>query len=89
PRQKYRGTAVGLLEGFAEMLRHKSGREVHLWNEAYTTAEADSRRRERGAKARRRKETIDMEAAALILQSWLDEGRKPSPENPDGADAGA
>ena len=60
------------------MLRQKSCKDVHLWNEAYTTVEADARRMERGAKARKRKETIDMEAAALILQSWIDEGRDDS-----------
>lgn len=74
PRQKYRGPVIDRLEGFAELLRQKSCKEVHLWNEAYTTVEADARRAERGARNRRkRKETIDMEAAAVILQSWLDE----------------
>lgn len=78
PRQRYRGAALEKLESFAETLRQKSCREVHLWNEAYTTVEADALRRERGARARKRKETIDMEAAALILQSWLDERRADS-----------
>lgn len=72
PKQKHRGEVVDRLEAFAELLRQKSCKDVHLWNEAYTTVEADARRRERGARARRRKETIDMEAAAVILQSWLD-----------------
>lgn len=78
PRQTYRGAAIEKLESFAEILRQKSCKEVHLWNEAYTTVEADARRHERGAKRRNRKETIDMEAAAVILQSWLDEMRAES-----------
>ncbi len=78
PRQAYRGPAIDKLEALAGMLRQKSCKEVHLWNEAYTTVEADARRRERGAKRRNRKETIDMEAAAIILQSWLDERRAES-----------
>lgn len=73
PKQTYRGAAIEKLESFAEILRQKSCKEVHLWNEAYSTVEADARRHERGAKRRNRKETIDMEAAAVILQSWLDE----------------
>lgn len=75
PRQAYRGAVIERLEAFAETLRQRSCKEVHLWNEAYTTVEADARRRERGAKRKKRKETIDMEAAAIILQSWLDERR--------------
>ncbi|MBW3671114.1 MAG: Holliday junction resolvase RuvX [Acidobacteria bacterium] len=73
PKQAYRGAAIEKLESFAEILRQKSCKEVHLWNEAFSTVEADARRQERGAKRRNRKETIDMEAAAVILQSWLDE----------------
>lgn len=75
PRQTYRGAAIDKLESFAETLRQKSCKEVHLWNEAYSTVVADERRRERGANLKKRKETIDMEAAAVILQSWLDDGR--------------
>lgn len=73
PKQTFRGAAVAKLESFAELLRQRSCKEVHLWNEAYSTVEADARRHERGARKRKRKETIDMEAAAVILQSWLDE----------------
>ncbi len=73
PKQAYRGAAIEKLESFAELLRQKSCKEVFLWNEAYTTVEADARRHERGASRRQRKESIDMEAAAVILQSWLDE----------------
>lgn len=78
PKQAYRGSMIDKLEAFAALLRQKSCKEVHLWNEAYTTVEADARRRERGANRRKRKETIDMEAAAVILQSWLDERRAES-----------
>jgi putative holliday junction resolvase len=72
PRQRFHSRSVDRIEQFAALLRQKTCKEVLLWNESYSTTEADSKRRERGAKTRTRKEQIDMEAAAVILQSWLD-----------------
>ena len=66
-------------DAFAELLRHASGREVILWDEAYSTAEADSKRMQAGKKRKERRSEIDMQAAAVILQSYLDshQGRQP------------
>jgi putative holliday junction resolvase len=72
PTQRYRNRSIDRIEQFATLLRQRTCKEVLLWNESYSTTEADSKRRERGARGRTRKEQIDMEAAAIILQSWLD-----------------
>jgi putative Holliday junction resolvase len=60
-------------EAIAEKLRERSGREVVLWDESHSTVEAASRRRERGKNWKSYREEIDREAAAVILQSFLDE----------------
>lgn len=56
----------------AGALRQRTRKEVVLWDESFSTTEASSRRRERGARSRRRDPSIDQEAAAVILQSYLD-----------------
>lgn len=50
------------------------GVPVTYVDERFTTVEAERRMRELGVGAKKRKETIDQVAAALILQSWLDHG---------------
>ncbi len=62
--------------GFAEALRNHVSVDVVLWDESYSTTEAASRLRETGQRRRRdAKERIDMLAAAVILQSYLDSRR--------------
>lgn len=58
---------------FAEELRQRTCKPVVLWDETLTTVEAEERLRASGRKGSRRTEDIDMYAAAIILQSWLDE----------------
>jgi putative Holliday junction resolvase len=58
---------------FAEELRQRTCKPVLLWDETLTTVEAEERLRASGRKGARRTEDIDMYAAAIILQSWLDE----------------
>lgn len=58
---------------FAERLRQATCKPVVLWDEAHSTAEAAVRLRERGTKRRDAQRDIDMHAAAVILQSYLDE----------------
>ena len=55
---------------FAAELRQKTCTPVDLWDEALTTVEAEERLRQGGRKGRN---DIDMYAAAVILQSYLDE----------------
>jgi putative Holliday junction resolvase len=64
---------------FAERLRQKTCTEVVLWDEALSTVEASEKLRAAGHKRRDAERHIDMHAAAVILQSFLDErpGRLP------------
>jgi putative Holliday junction resolvase len=61
---------------FAEHLRQKTCKEVVLWDEALSTVEASEHLRAAGRGRREAQREIDMHAAAVILQSWLD--RRPS-----------
>jgi putative transcription antitermination factor YqgF len=56
---------------FAEDLRQRTCKPVVLWDETLSTVEAAERLRTGGRKRSARKD-IDMYAAAVILQSWLD-----------------
>ncbi|HEY0594015.1 MAG TPA: Holliday junction resolvase RuvX [Thermoanaerobaculia bacterium] len=81
PRRTRSGSADPALAPYralADALGQKTRKEVVLWDEAFSTTEAAAKRRERGGRPRRRSsESIDMEAAAIILQSFLDEaGRR-------------
>jgi len=58
---------------FAERLRQKTCRQVVLWDEALSTTEAARQLRESGTKRRDAQREIDMHAAAVILQSYLDD----------------
>lgn len=57
---------------FAERLRQRTCKEVVLWDEALTTVEASEQLRAAGRSRRDAQREIDMYAAAVILQSWLD-----------------
>jgi putative Holliday junction resolvase len=59
-------------ERFAESLRETSPVPVELWDERLSTLEADRRMQEAGLSGRKRRQRIDMAAAILILQSYLD-----------------
>lgn len=56
---------------FAEELRQKTCKPVVLWDETLTSVEAEERLGESG---RRGKDKLDMYAATVILQSYLDHG---------------
>ena len=64
---------------FAERLRQRTCKQVVLWDETLTTVEAAERLRAAGRRGREAKRDIDMHAAAVILQSYLDSlaGRTP------------
>jgi len=73
PRRQFRDPREKTFRDFAERLRQKSCKEVVLWDEELTTADAASRLQESGHKRRQAQRDIDMYAAAVILQSYLDE----------------
>lgn len=63
---------------YAEMLAARLPVPVVLWDERYTTAEAEEILRRRSEKQRRHARAVgdlDAIAAAVILQSYLDSGR--------------
>jgi putative Holliday junction resolvase len=57
----------------AEALRQRTCKEVVLWDEALSTAEASEQLRSAGRGRRDAQQNIDMHAAAVILQSYLDD----------------
>src|SRR5689334_12690302 len=57
---------------FAERLRQRTCKEVVLWDEALTTVEAAEHLRAARRKRRDAQREIDMHAATVILQSYLD-----------------
>lgn len=76
PSRAKPGQAEERIRKFADLLRQKSCKEVVLWNEAYSTTEAASLRREAGKSRRDERGEIDMLAATVILQSYLDQRRR-------------
>ena len=73
PRRARSADGEGKFERFADDLRQRTCKPVHLWNETLTTVEAEERLRAQGKRGVRKNEDIDMYAAAVILQSWLDD----------------
>ncbi|MBN1504616.1 MAG: Holliday junction resolvase RuvX [Candidatus Eisenbacteria bacterium] len=73
---------------FGALLSKGCGKTVSLWDERYSTVEAQRLLQNLSKKVRRQKQKRDAVAAMLILQSYLD--RKSSGPAPAGADpAGA
>lgn len=66
------GSSARMARGFAARLAQELGLPVELGDERLSTFEAEGRLRDRGVRARDRKEVVDAEAAAVILQDWLD-----------------
>ena len=63
---------------FAEALRQRTCKPVVLWDESLSTVEASERLRASGRNRREAQKDIDMYAAAVILQSYLDDTRRKS-----------
>lgn len=62
---------------FKDKLERRTGLEVHMWDERLTTVEADNIMKEAGITKREdRKEYVDMIAAQLILEGYMEYGRK-------------
>jgi putative Holliday junction resolvase len=66
------GGSARLARSFAGKLGLRLGLPVELHDERLSTFEASTRLREQGLSARDQKGLIDAEAAAVILQGWLD-----------------
>jgi putative Holliday junction resolvase len=68
------GPMARLARRFAPLLEAALGVPVELFDERLSTFEAESRLRERGVSAKDRRAMVDAEAAAVILQGWIDGG---------------
>ena len=66
------GVRVELTEEFKDKLERRTGLPVTLWDERLTTVAADRTMMEAGVRRENRKEYVDMIAATLILQGYLD-----------------
>ncbi|MBV9099772.1 MAG: Holliday junction resolvase RuvX [Candidatus Dormibacteraeota bacterium] len=64
---------------FADALGAELGVEVDLWDERFTTAQAEREMISAGVRRDKRRRSIDAVAAALLLQSWLDAHRDRAP----------
>lgn len=78
PRQTHVSRGEDRYRSFAESLRQKTCKTVVLWDETLSTVEAGEQLRAAGHSRRDARESIDMHAAAVILQSWLDARRRTS-----------
>lgn len=78
PRRAHAGAGERKFRDFAEALRQKTCKPVVLWDEALSTVEASEQLRASGRSRKEAQAEIDKHAAAVILQSYLDErGRTP------------
>lgn len=66
------GERVALTMEFKEKLERRTGLNVHMWDERLTTVAADRAMMEAGIRRENRKDYVDMIAATLILQGFLD-----------------
>jgi putative pre-16S rRNA nuclease len=66
------GPAARLSRAFAPKLAAALGVPVDLFDERLSTFEAETRLRDRGISAKDARSRVDAEAAAVILQGWLD-----------------
>ena len=69
------GASARLARAFAPKLEAALGVPVELFDERLSTFEAESRLRARGFSAKDSRSKVDAEAAAVILQGWLERGQ--------------
>lgn len=73
PRRTHPSANDGKFRRFADDLRQRTCKPVTLWNESLSTVEAAEQLRASGRSRRDSEDQIDMYAAAVILQSYLDD----------------
>ncbi len=78
PLRTHTSPAESKYHQFADALRQRSCKPVTLWDESLSTVEAAEMLRSEGLSRRESKERIDMVAAAVILQSFLDDRSRSS-----------
>jgi putative Holliday junction resolvase len=73
PRRTHASPSDRKYQELAEALRQRTCKPVVLWDETLSTVEAASALRASGRSRRDAQKDIDMHAAAVILQSYLDQ----------------
>ena len=76
PRRAHTNAGERKYRAFAEALRQRTCKAVVLWDESLSTVEAAEQLRAEGRSRRQAQKDIDMHAAAVILQSYLDSLRQ-------------
>ena len=66
------GVRVELTKEFKDKLERRTGLPVYFWDERLTTVAADKAMMEAGIRRENRKDYVEMIAATLILQGYLD-----------------
>jgi len=66
------GTQSEKMRQFAADLEKQFGLTVHLWDERWTSTEANRLLRETNLSIEKRGKAVDRMAAILILQSWME-----------------
>ena len=66
------GDRVTMTREFKDRLERRKGLPVVMWDERLTTVAADKAMMEAGIRREHRKDYVDMIAATLILQGYLD-----------------
>jgi putative Holliday junction resolvase len=69
------GTQSEKMRVFADDLHRHLGVTVHLWDERWTSTEANRLLRQTDLSIEKRAKAVDRMAATLILQSWLEAHR--------------
>jgi len=72
PRRAHSTDGEKKYRDFADELRQRTCKQVVLWDESLSTVEAMERLRASGRSRREAQKDVDMHAAAVILQSYLD-----------------
>jgi putative Holliday junction resolvase len=69
------GEAAAAARDLARQVTERTGVRCELWDERFTTAQAERELVAAGVRRRARRDAIDAAAATLLLQSWLDSAR--------------
>lgn len=69
------GEAAVAARAFAAEVERRTGIGCQLWDERFSTAQAERELIAAGARRRQRRKRVDAVAATLLLQSWLDSPR--------------
>ena len=69
------GSQARRVQGFRRILVEATDLPVESWDERFSTVEAERRLRESGVEPSRDRARLDSAAAAIILQSFLDQTR--------------